>query len=121
LQEVLTAARDNDPAVRLTAVQALVLFHESATALDALARALRDPEPSVRAAAAAGLTRLGPFAEAALPALLTCLREDDLHLQGQALTAILVIGKPGDALLLAQLGEFNVRGRWADPPDKPGK
>jgi HEAT repeat protein len=112
---VLPVLKDRDPAVRLSAVQALALFCQSKVAVQALADALRDPEVTVRAAAAASLTRLGPAAKTALPGLLQCLKENNSELQSQAFMTIMAIGSPEHASLLDSLSELNTTNRWAWP------
>jgi HEAT repeat protein len=107
VNEVLPLARDRDANLRLSAVQALVLFHECQEAVEALVEALRDRDVRVRASAAASLTRLGPAGKAALPGLLECLEESDLELQSQAFTAILAIAVPPTPKLLDDLTELN--------------
>jgi HEAT repeat protein len=113
---LLALLTDDNRAFRLTAVQALLAFHESADAVEALVAALRDPDVEVRAAVAGSLTRLGPAGRAALPGLLDCLKEDNLELQTQAYSAVMAIVLPGDANFLNALGALNAEGKWAEPP-----
>jgi HEAT repeat protein len=112
---LLALLNDGDLAVRVSAVQALPAFHESKEAVQALVGALKDPNRYVRAAAAAALVQLGPDAQVALPGLLENLKENDLELQTQALTAILAIGSPRDVELLDALASVNDQGWWAYP------
>jgi HEAT repeat protein len=119
---LLALVNDGDWGVRLSTVQALPAFHESKEAAQALMGALKDPNRQVRAAAAAGLVQLGSDAQAALPGLVENLKENDLELQTQALTAILAIGSARDVELLDALGNVNDQGWWAYPaPDKKVK
>jgi HEAT repeat protein len=112
---LLALVNDGDLGVRLSAVQALPAFHESSEVAQALLGALKDPSRQVRAAAAAGLVQLGPDAQIALPDLVENLKENDLELQTQALTAILAIGSPRDAQFLDVLAGVNDQGWWAYP------
>jgi HEAT repeat protein len=121
VEHLLEAVRHKDAAIRVTAVQSLVTFHESRPAVTALVEALKDPDRKVRAAAAGALVRLGPTAKAAIAGLLENLREDDLELQSQALTALLAIAAPDDVKLLEQLAELNGKYSWADPPGGSAK
>lgn len=116
VSHLLPVAKDDDLAVRLNAVQALVTFHESKAALAALVGALRDPAVQVRAAVAGALARLGPEGKAALPALLECLKGGSRELQTQAFTAIMAIAAPEDAELRDALSALNEKGRWAGAP-----
>jgi HEAT repeat protein len=118
-EHLLKVARVGELPARLSAVQSLVIFHEESAAVEALVEALRDGQVQVRAAAAAGLSRLGPMAKAALPGLLNCLQEDNLELQTQALTALMAIGSAKDTKLLEVLAVVNAATTWANPTAKP--
>jgi hypothetical protein len=79
----------------------------------AVADALQDPHPPVRALAAAVLFQLGPEARAALPRLLQRLTGDNPGLQAQAFTAALTAGSVRDGCLLDALAAANERAGWA--------
>jgi HEAT repeat protein len=115
LDYLLAVMQEGDLAVRFSAMESLLLFHESPVAVQALVDALKEPVRKMRAAAAASLTRLGPSGKAALPGLLECLQESDFELQKQAFTAILAIGSAKDAKLLETLRELNATTCWAFP------
>jgi len=99
---------DPDPRVRRQAAGAVGLAgigrHDAAAALE---KALRDPSPEVVQAVALALARLGPEAQAALPALLTIARQTKPS-SVDLLTALGGMGPAAkDALpaLRARLGE----------------
>jgi HEAT repeat protein len=115
VSRLLPVLKDDDLGVRLSAVQALAVFHERKEAVQALVDALRDSKTKVRATAAGTLVRLGRDAKAALPSLLDNLKEPDLELQTKALTAIMAIGSHADSGLLDNLRSINQEQRWAAP------
>jgi HEAT repeat protein len=88
---LIDAIRDHDPDVRAAVVDAIgqmwstdaSLTKPSAeTALAALSAALNDEDPAVERDAAETLSRLGPSANSALPALVTALKARPQHSQG---------------------------------------
>jgi HEAT repeat protein len=71
--------------------------------IEPLARALWDPDPTVRTWIARTLERAGPAAAPAAEALADCLRSDDYALRRTALEALAVIGRPAESALPAIL------------------
>jgi HEAT repeat protein len=61
---------------------------EAETAVDALAEALKDPDPSVRGWAAQALGQIGPKATAAVPALTEALKDKDPYIREMAAEAL---------------------------------
>jgi len=113
--ELLPVLKDTRLPVRLSAVRSVAVFHESKDAVTALVDALHYPEVKIRAAAASALIRLGPEANAALPALLENLKQNNREVQTQALTAIMAIASLNDRELLDGLSAVNRTSQWAAP------
>lgn len=83
---------DEDPAVRLNAVEALGLKRGTEAAALALADALDDDDDEVRFNAALALARLGPAAAPAVPALRRALTDGNRYAMGYAVEALERIG-----------------------------
>ena len=113
--QLLPVLKEDDLKIRLSAVQALAIFHERKEAGQALVDALRDPKMKVRTTAADTLVSLGTEAKAALPSLLIALKEPELELQSKAFTAIMAIGSYADDHLLEGLDTINREQRWTGP------
>jgi HEAT repeat protein len=103
------AARDESPAVRINAVEALGLKQGTKAAVGALARALRDEDPHVRFSAALSLAQHGPDAGEAVSALEAALVDDNRYVPGFAVEALERVNSP-DAW--RALIPFLKRARW---------
>ena len=106
-----------DEAVRANALSALNLIgFGGASQVPALAEALRDEVPAIRAAAAQDLAQLGAEARDALPALTTaCLNDPDLGARVQAGAALWRVGRrlyPALPALTEGLGSADVLTCW---------
>ena len=90
---LVAATRDADPHLRIAAVEALGLKPADDAIVAALARALDDADAEVRFDAVLGLTRMGPAAAAAVPALGRVLTGDEnRYVRGYAVEALSRIG-----------------------------
>ncbi len=77
IQNLLSALRSEDRAVRAHAARALGQFGpEAKTAVPALIEALKDKDEMVRSTAASALGCIGPAAKVAVPALIEALNKD---------------------------------------------
>jgi len=94
IDALIAGCRDEDPAVRLNAVEALGLKKGSEAAALALADALFDDDDEVRFNAALALARLGPAAACAVPALRRALTDGNRYTMGYAVEALDRIGTP---------------------------
>ena len=91
---LVAGCRDEDPAVRLNAVEALGLKRGTPAAAEALAAALFDDDDEVRFNASLALARLGPAAAPAIDALVEALRDGNRYAMGYAVEALERIGTP---------------------------
>ena len=91
---LVAGCRDEDPAVRLNAVEGLGLKKGTPAAAEALAAALFDADDEVRFNAAFALARLGPAAAPATGALVEALRDGNRYTMGYAVEALERIGTP---------------------------
>ncbi len=98
---LVAGCADQDPAVRLNAVEALGLKKGTASSAQALGVALSDQDDEVRFNASLALARLGPAAAPALDQLLEALRDGNRYTMGYAVEAIERIGTDNakDALI----------------------
>ncbi|GAC1625015.1 MAG: hypothetical protein NVS4B11_20680 [Ktedonobacteraceae bacterium] len=94
---LLSAARDNRPAVRETAMHILGIIGSPAAA-PVLIEALQDAIPSVRMQAAKALGRVGD--PSAVPALITTLRGSDEQMGSTIFTALVKLGPAAVPALL---------------------
>ncbi len=94
VEALIAGSTDDDPAVRLNAVEALGLKAGSPAGATALAAALSDPDDEVRFNASLALARLGPAAAPALPALVDALRDGNRYTAGYAVEALERIATP---------------------------
>jgi HEAT repeat protein len=108
-QALCAAVSDPEPAVRVNAVEALGLLKPGSAPLAALTDAMRDEEAEVRFSAALSLARLGPDAEAAVPALADALHDSNRYVPGYAVEALERIGTPRAAQTLMP---FLKHARW---------
>jgi HEAT repeat protein len=89
---ILAGLRAKDPGLRAESAGLLPeLAPGRPQIVDALAKALNDPEPQVRTAAADALGRIGDAARPALPALWSRLRDPDETVRDSVLKAALTI------------------------------
>ena len=83
---------DSSAGTRLAAAQILGRFtHAAATAVPALAAAMRDRDGGVRLVAADGLGRFGPEAASAVAALEAALSDQNRQVRIEATNALLLI------------------------------
>ena len=94
IDALIVGCRDDDPAVRLNAVEALGLKKGTRKAALALAAALSDEDDEVRFNAGLALARLGPAADAAVPALKQALSDGNRYVANYAVEALDRIGTP---------------------------
>ncbi len=105
----ISAARDNRPAVRETAIYILGLL-ESPVATPMLIQALNDQVPSVRLQAVKALGRVGN--PEAVPALLNALRGADEQLGSQIFSALVRLGRAAVPALLEASNSNSTWMRW---------
>ncbi len=103
------ATQDPAAAVRINAIEALGLKPPTATAVAALSRAIKDPDPQARFSAALSLAQIGPPAEAAVPALEGALHDENRYVPGYAVEALERIATPA---ALRVLLPFLKSARW---------
>ena len=94
IDALVAGCRDEDPAVRLNAVEGLGLKQGTPAAAEALAAALFDADDEVRFNAAFALARLGPAAAPATGALVEALRDGNRYTVGYTVEALERIGTP---------------------------
>ena len=94
IDTLVAGCRDEDPAVRLNAVEALGLKKGTPAAAEALGAALFDGDDEVRFNASLALARLGPAAAPATGALVEALRDGNRYTMGYAVEALERIGTP---------------------------
>ena len=94
IDALVAGCRDEDPAVRLNAVEGLGLKKGCPAAAEALAAALFDGDDEVRFNASLALARLGPAATPAIGALVEALRDGNRYTMGYAVEALERIGTP---------------------------
>ena len=92
IDALVAGCRDDDPAVRLNAVEGLGLKKGTPAAAEALAIALFDDDDEVRFNASLSLARLGPTAAPATAALVEALRDGNRYTMGYAVEALERIG-----------------------------
>ena len=92
IDALVDGCRDEDPAVRLNAVEGLGLKKGTPAAAEALAGALFDKDDEVRFNASFALARLGPAAAPATGALVEALRDGNRYTMGYAVEALERIG-----------------------------
>ena len=92
IDTLVAGCRDEDPAVRLNAVEALGLKKGTPAAAEALGAALFDGDDEVRFNASLALARLGPAAAPATGALVEALRDGNRYTMGYAVEALERIG-----------------------------
>lgn len=109
IDALVRCCRDEDPAVRLNAVEALGLKRGTDAAALALADALFDDDDEVRFNAALALARLGPAAAPAVPALKKALTDGNRYTVGYAVEAL---DRIGTQEALAALVPFLRISRW---------
>jgi hypothetical protein len=90
---LVSLVKSGDDAIRPWAVMSLERFH-SPEAVAALAGALSDPRRSVREAAAEVLSKMGPKAAPAVPALTKAIAQKGTYLSMLAGNALRAIGTP---------------------------
>lgn len=103
------AAADDEPAVRVNAVEALGMMQGTPAVVTALTAAVYDGEAEVRFSAALSLARLGPDAEAAVPTLSEALRDGNRYVGGYAVEALERIGTQQASRVLLP---FLKQARW---------
>lgn len=94
IDALVAGCRDEDPAVRLNAVEGLGLKKGCPAAAEALAATLFDGDDEVRFNASLALARLGPAAAPAIGALVEALRDGNRYTVGYAVEALERIGTP---------------------------
>ena len=94
IDALVAGCRDEDPAVRLNAVEGLGLKKGTPAAAEALATALFDDDDEVRFNASLALARLGPAAAPVIDALVESLRDGNRYTMGYAVEALERIGTP---------------------------
>ena len=92
IDALVAGCRDEDPAVRLNAVESLGLKKGTPAAAEALGAALFDGDDEVRFNASLALARLGPAAAPATGALVEALRDGNRYTMGYAVEALERIG-----------------------------
>ena len=92
IDALVAGCRDEDPAVRLNAVEGLGLKKGTPAAAEALAAALFDDDDEVRFNASLSLARLGPAAAPATAALVEAFRDGNRYTMGYAVEALERIG-----------------------------
>ena len=92
IDALVAGCRDEDPAVRLNAVESLGLKKGTPAAAEALGAALFDGDDEVRFNASLALARLGPAAAPATGALVKSLRDGNRYTMGYAVEALERIG-----------------------------
>jgi len=121
LPKLTAMLADSDAAVRYWAATGLVaLGNDAAVATEALCRALSDPSPNVRFAAAEALCQLGRENEA-LPVLIEGLRQPDQRTRLYAAIALAAIGRKArgaipqmkKTLAAEGKGNYPLYTRWA--------
>src|SRR5436309_8848021 len=105
----MSAAHDNRPAVRETAIYILGLL-ETPVATPLLIQALNDQVPSVRMQAVKALGRVGD--PSAVPALLDTLRGADEQLGSQIFSALVRLGRAAVPALLDASNSNSTWMRW---------
>lgn len=124
IPHLVAGVKADDADVRLKAVTALGRCRDSDEALQALAAALKDKEPRVRAGAADALIRAGVAAKSVGPTLLDLLKEGDPEIQAMALGALFTIRETGDAKFndaLSEANEYVLGPRYVWTKTDPGK
>ncbi len=106
---LLSAARDDRPAVRETAMHILGIIG-SPVAAPVLIEALQDPIPSVRMQAAKALGRVGD--PSAVPALITALRGSDEQLGSTIFNALVKLGPTAVPALVNASASSSAWTRW---------
>jgi HEAT repeat protein len=99
----IEALRDDDEQVRSIAIRALDdMGSKAQAAAPAMARTLReDPVAAMRAAAARGISHLGPAAKEVVPALATALQDQEQVVRFAAAEAVKAIGPKAQAAVPA--------------------
>ena len=105
----MSAARDNRPAVRETAIYILGLL-ETPVATPLLIQALNDQVPSVRMQAVKALGRVGD--PSAVPVLLNALRGADEQLGSQIFSALVRLGRAAVPALIDASKSHSTWMRW---------
>ena len=108
-EALVAATQDEEPTVRVNAVEALGWKAPLPAAISALSEAIRDREPDVRFSAALSLAQLGPSAEAAIPALAEALHDENRYVPGYAVEALERIAAPS---AMRTLLPFLKNARW---------
>jgi HEAT repeat protein len=103
------ATTDQEPTVRLCAVEALGWKPGTPATVAALGAALGDAEADIRFSAAFSLAQIGPAAAAAVPALARALADDNRYVPGYAVEALERIASPE---ALGTLLPFLKTARW---------
>ncbi|HEX4608999.1 MAG TPA: HEAT repeat domain-containing protein, partial [Urbifossiella sp.] len=99
---------------RAAAAEALLLVGPTAADVPALTRLLRDPGPAGKAAAAAGLARVGAGAKEAVPKLIPLLVDGESDVRAAAADAVAAVG-PAAAAAVPKLRDA-LRDFPNDPP-----
>lgn len=97
LDSLRKALKNSDKEVARRAEECITIIERNA-AVFSLIEKLKDPQPTVRAKAADGLIKLGPYAAPAVPALITTLKDPDARVAIRAARGLGHIGseaKPG--------------------------
>jgi HEAT repeat protein len=106
---LLEALTDEDSSVGVAAAEALWRIRRHPAVLPALVAALEDPDSWARSRAAEALGRMGADAEAAVPALVLALREEEGRAAADALRQLgpaAAAGVPALAAMLTEEVEF---------------
>lgn len=109
IEALCRATLDEEPAVRVNAVEALGLLQVSPEALTTLTASIRDGDEEVRFSAALSLAKLGPDAAPAVAALAEALYDSNRYVPGYAIEALERIGTPG---AMGALLPFLKNARW---------
>jgi hypothetical protein len=105
-QNLITALRSDDRAVRQKAVEALHKIGDP-SAVPALAEALKDEDTKIRGYAVQALGKIGPEAKAAVPALAEALKDESKYVCQDAVDALGNIGPEAVPVLIEALKDEN--------------
>jgi HEAT repeat protein len=108
-EALCAATRDPVISVRVNAIEALAWKPSSPQVIAALSEAIRDAAPDVRFSAVLTLAQIGPTAEAAVPALVKALHDENRYVPGYVVEALERIGTQ---TAMRPLLDFLKTARW---------
>jgi HEAT repeat protein len=89
--------------------------------LEDLVKGLESPNPGARAMAATSLSKMGPAAEPAVPALSKALADRDLNVRYWAATALKAVGPAAQAAVPALINALDTVPGGSPPLDGPAR